>query len=130
MTEYLDLSDYLLIAERITGIDADVLATGTSVDLADSALNAPQATFAGYEFYPLLPMKAAVLCWHLARNHPLPDGNKRSAWISMLEFLERNGYTLRVEVDDAVALMNTVAAGVTGEETLATWVFERMHEIH
>jgi len=24
--------------------------------------------------------KAAVLCWRLARNHPLPDGNERDAW--------------------------------------------------
>src|SRR5438093_6708012 len=30
--------------------------------------------------------KAAVLCVRLARNHPLPDGNKRLAYLAMLDW--------------------------------------------
>lgn len=128
MTEYLDLVDYLVIAEQITGIKAEVLEMGTSIDLADSALNAPRASFGGHEFYPALSMKAAVLCWHLARNHPLPDGNKRSAWIALWEFLERNGFTLRVGVDESVDLMNAVATGEMDEETFGRWIAEHLVE--
>ena len=31
-----------------------------------------------------------MLGWHLANNHPLPDGNKRCAFIAMIVFLQRN----------------------------------------
>ena len=36
------------------------------IDLADSALHAPAASFGGEEFYPELFDKAAVLCWRAA----------------------------------------------------------------
>ncbi len=51
MTAYLDLADYLLIAEAVTGIDAAVLAKASRIELAESALNAPRAEFDGVEFY-------------------------------------------------------------------------------
>jgi death on curing protein len=43
-----------------------VLAKGSRLDLADSALHAPSASFAGNEFYPDLIDKAAVLTCRLA----------------------------------------------------------------
>ena len=58
MTAYLDLADYLLIAEAVTGIDAAVLAKASRIDLAESALNAPRAEFDGVEFYPEFVTKA------------------------------------------------------------------------
>jgi death-on-curing protein len=33
----------------------------------------------------------SVLVVHLAKNHPLPDGNKRAAYLALIEFLARNG---------------------------------------
>jgi hypothetical protein len=30
--------------------------------------------------------------WHLATNHPLTDGNKRMAFLAMVEFVERTGF--------------------------------------
>ena len=45
MTEYLDIADYLTIAEYILDIDAKTLASGIGMSLADSALAAPQASF-------------------------------------------------------------------------------------
>ena len=37
--------------------------------------------------------KAAVLLERLARNHPLPDGNKRAAWVALRVFIEVNEWT-------------------------------------
>jgi hypothetical protein len=68
VTAYLDLADYLLIAEAVTGIDAAVLAKASRIELAESALNAPRAEFDGVEFYPEFVTKAAVLCARLAWN--------------------------------------------------------------
>ena len=56
----LDLADFLVIAEVVTGTDAALLAgIPHVVARAESALAAPFATFAGVEFYEGLAVKAA-----------------------------------------------------------------------
>ena len=91
MTRYLTLAEYLWLCEQVTGISADVLARSGRIELADSALHAPMSGFGDEDFHPDLTDKAAVLCWRLARNHPLPDGNKRAAWAALVMFVDLNG---------------------------------------
>ena len=87
----LTLGDFLVIAQAVTGIDADVLGNSPrTVELAESALAAPFAGYGGSDLFPTLTQKAGVLCSRLAQNHPLPDGNKRTAFLAASEFLERN----------------------------------------
>ena len=71
---YITLAEYLILTELATGFAAEELITTGKLDLADSALHAPQAGHGDQDFYPDIYDKAAVLCWRLARNHPLPDG--------------------------------------------------------
>ena len=66
----------------------ETLVNATNTHLADSALHAPSASFAGEEFHPDFVDKAAVMVVRLAKNHPLPDGNKRAAWASLQVFVE------------------------------------------
>ncbi len=47
MTAYLELADYLLIAEAVLGVPAELIADFNRIGLADSALAAPQAGFGG-----------------------------------------------------------------------------------
>ena len=89
--EYIELADYLAIAAEVTGIDTDTMARVAKVNLADSALHAPAAGFGDTEFYPDFVDKAAILVVRLAKNHPLPDGNKRAAWVTLRLFVEVNG---------------------------------------
>ena len=92
--ERIGLADFLLIAEVHSKIDAHHLARmDRVVALASSALAAPFAGFAEFEAYPTLAEKAAVYCSRILRNHPLPDGNKRTAYDVMREFIDRNGAT-------------------------------------
>jgi len=84
---YLSLAEALVIAEAVTGIDSAVLARSAGVDLLDSALHAPQAGFGDHDFYPDL-IEKAFLAVRIARNHPLPDGNKRLAWGCLNMFCE------------------------------------------
>ena len=67
MTVYLELADYLLIAERVLGLPAEAIASFDRIGLADSALAAPQAGFGGVEAYAEFETQAAVLCWHLVK---------------------------------------------------------------
>ena len=123
---YLTLAEAMTIAEAVTGIAASTLARVSRLELLESAIHAPQAGFGDVEFHPDLVAKAAVLVVRIARNHPLPDGNKRLAWQALTMFCALNGRTLEASTDDAVALMFGIAAGDTDEATVAGWIEERL----
>jgi death-on-curing protein len=123
LAEYLDLADYLLIAEAVLGVPAETIARWPGIGLAESALHAPAMGFGGVEFYPDVIDKAAVLCARLARNHPLPDGNKRVAYLALVEFLARNQVDWAPpSVEETVATIERVAAGEISERDLADWL--------
>lgn len=129
--EYLDLADFLLIAEAVLDIPAEDLARSARLELAESALHAPAATFGGVEFYADLARKTAVLASRLINNHPLPDGNKRLGYLCALEFVARNGGTWThppddPDGDDTVAIIEGVAAGQIDEDTLTAWITDRL----
>jgi death-on-curing protein len=126
---YLALDDYVAIAVAVTGQEVDTLVNATNTDLADSALHAPSASFGGQEFYPDFVDKAAVLVVRLAKNHPLPDGNKRAPWASLRVFLEVNGWQFDPypSVDDAEAAVLAIAAGDWDETATANWLRPILH---
>ncbi|MDA8311131.1 MAG: Fic family protein [Actinomycetota bacterium] len=126
---YLSLAEYLWLAEQVTGIEAAVLSKAARIDLADSALHAPSASFGGQDFYPDVIDKAAVLTCRLAWNHPLPDGNKRAAWAALVLFLDLNGIVWSPDppdVDEAEQAMLAVAAHEVDESWIADWLRQRV----
>jgi death on curing protein len=125
---YLDLVDYIAIAAEITGLDIETLMRVATLDLAESALHAPAARFGEIEFYPDFVTKAAVLVVRLAKNHPLPDGNKRAAWVSMRLFVELNGWSWHItpSVDEAEHAVMAIASGDWNELEMTAWLRERI----
>ena len=93
------------------------------VHLAGSALAAPEASFEGKEFYLGIARKAAIIGSRLIRNHPLPDGNKRTAWLAMMEFLERNGanFVNRDSVEEIAQRLEGLAGGTLDEDEFMIW---------
>jgi death-on-curing protein len=129
VTRYLSLAEFWFLSELVTGIDAATLIKASRVDLADSALHAPQAGFDDTDFYPDVYDKAAVLACRIAWNHPLPDGNKRAAWACMVLFIDLNNGTwndAQPDTDQAVDAMLAVAARDVDETWLAGWLRERV----
>jgi len=126
--EYLDLVDYLAIAAEVTGLDLTTVMKVTNLDLADSALHAPSAGFGDSDFYPDFVDKAAVLLVRLVGNHPLPDGNKRAAWVAMRAFVELNdwGWDPRPAIDDAEQAVLAIAAGDWDEAATADWLRDHL----
>ncbi|HUC06116.1 MAG TPA: Fic family protein [Acidimicrobiales bacterium] len=132
--EYLELADFLLIAEAVLGQPAKRLAEEASLHLADSALHAPTAGFADTDFYPLFATKAAVLCAHIVKNHPLKDGNLPVALVATIEFCRRNGFEWRRPPGDedgevTARVMTDLAAGpLTPEavDALSSWIADRI----
>ena len=125
---YLDLADFVEIAAEVTGLDLATIVAMANLDLADSALHAPGAGFGDDDLYPDFVDKCGVLIVRLARNHPLPDGNKRASWVALRLFIELNGWqwVARPSVDDAEAFVLGVAAGETNEAAAAAWLKDRI----
>ena len=129
MTRYLTLAEYVWLAEQVTGVPAATLTKASRIELADSALHAPAAGFGDEDFYPDIYDKAAVLTCRLAWNHPLPDGNKRAAWASLVLFIDLNDGRREPEppnVDEAETAMVAVAAGEVDEAWIAAWLRDRV----
>ena len=68
-------------------------------------------SFAGQDLYPTLEEKAANLLYLVVKDHPLADGNKRSAAALFVEFLDRNAALY--QADGAARVSNNALAAIT-----------------
>lgn len=126
----IELGDFLLIAEAHTGIEAGRLARMPRVtSLGSAALAAPFSGFGEHEVFPTLPAKAAIYCSRIIGYHPLPDGNKRTGYDVMREFLDRNDAPFMHPdggLDDTAQTIEDLAGGALTEEAFISWVADRL----
>ena len=87
------------------------------VALLESAVAAPQASFAGKSPYRDLVAVAAAYLFYLCRNHPFVDGNKRAALGACIVFLRLNGIEPKPDGPEWEELTLAVAAGAFDRET-------------
>lgn len=111
---YLTVGDVIAINEVEVG--ADALA---DFGLLESAVLRPQTTIGGVDAYPSIHEKAGALMHSLIRNHPFVDGNKRTAVVATFTFYLINGWEIRAEDSDVVALAVDVAEGHRDVATIA-----------
>jgi death on curing protein len=120
------LEDYLDMAAVVLDSDVERLRRLPRLDLAESAIHAPFASFGGERAYPELVAQAAVLIAHLAQNHPLPDGNKRAAFILTARFLDANGRGWKAQdVEMDAGMVERVAPGTVTHDEIVAWIVLR-----
>jgi death on curing protein len=90
--------------------------------LLESALAQPQTSFGGEYAHEDLFQMAAAYGFHLCRNHPFFDGNKRTALIAMYMFLYANGYQMKADKKSLFAIIMDLANGKVKKEELAEYV--------
>ena len=90
--------------------------------LLESALAQPQTSFGGEYAHEDLFQMAAAYGFHLCRNHPFFDGNKRTALIAMYTFLYANGYQIKADKKSLFAIIMDLANGKVKKEELAEYV--------
>jgi death on curing protein len=71
---------------------------------------------------PTLYQLAAAIGYGICKNHPFMDGNKRTAFLATVVFLERNGLHIRASELQVVLVMNSLAAGQISEQDFALWL--------
>jgi len=116
---YLILEDALEIYAAIIGATAAQAADHLrSRDALEGALARP-AQYAHYQQADLA-LQAAVLAHGIAETQPFIDGNKRTALVAMLTFLEINGYRPRATDRELAEWIISLSRGTSPEQLAET----------
>ena len=89
------------------------------IALLRSALAMPSVGLAGQYLHADLIEMAAAYVFHIVRNHPFADGNKRVGVVAALVFLDLNGIEVVVPEADLYGLIMGVARGETSKSAIA-----------
>jgi death-on-curing protein len=116
--EFLDVDDVLAIH------DEALAAFGGSAGVRDAGLLAsavamPQASFGGELLHEDLFAMAAAYAFHLAQNQPFVDGNKRTAILAAIVFLDINGVEIPEATDELYDAMIGIAERRLGKEDVS-----------
>jgi len=90
--------------------------------LLESALEQPRAMFDGSYLHDSLVKMAAAYGFHICKNHPFIDGNKRVALVAMDAFLQKNGYEISASEKEAYEVMMKLASGNITKAELTDWL--------
>ena len=93
--------------------------------LLASALSMPQAKFGGQFLHDGISAMAAAYLFHLCKNHPFADGNKRTAHGTAVTFLLINGYNITTDADETERMVLRVADGTISKQEL-TKIFSKI----
>lgn len=94
------------------------------IGLLNSAFAMPSASFGGEFLHPSLHEMAAAYLYHIVRNHPFVDGNKRSGAVAALVFLAMNNVACTASPAALERLVKGVAEGRTAKSAVAAF-FEK-----
>lgn len=78
-------------------------------EMFESAIFHPQTSFGGILKYPTIESAAAAIMYSICQNHCFHNGNKRTALVSMLVFLDRHNISLSCQEDDLFKMALSLA---------------------
>jgi len=87
--------------------------------LLESAVAMPQAGFGEQYLHADVFEMAAAYLFHIVRNHPFVDGNKRTGAMAAFTFLKLNQVTLNAGELKFERLVRAAAEGKLGKEKIA-----------
>ncbi|MGB9031748.1 MAG: type II toxin-antitoxin system death-on-curing family toxin [Acidobacteriaceae bacterium] len=90
--------------------------------LLESALARPKNIAAYGKGKPTLFRMAAAYASGLLRNHPFIDGNKRTALVVAIAFLELNGVSLTAGQEETYLAVYDLAAGRITKDDFEAWL--------
>ena len=117
---WIDERDALAIHDQLLALDGG--ATGVrDVGLLQSALARPKQLHAYGDAPDTIEMAAAYTVG-IVRNHPFIDGNKRTAFVVGVLFLELNGRRFTATEEDAAQAVLGLAGGTIDEASFTRWL--------
>jgi death-on-curing protein len=92
------------------------------IELLKSAIGMPSATYGGQFLHTDINEMAAAYLFHLVKNHPFVDGNKRVGAVAAFVFLALNGFDLGTPEDDLAEMVLSVARGELDKADVAVFI--------
>ncbi len=92
------------------------------IELLKSALGIPMATYGGVFLHTDVYEMAAAYLFHLVKNHPFLDGNKRVGAVAALVFLLLNGHDFDAPEGEFAAMVLSVARGEIDKAEAAVFI--------
>jgi death on curing protein len=96
--------------------------------LLDAAVAMPAQQYGGQYLHEDIPAMAAAYAFHICKNHPFVDGNKRAGTAAMIAFLVDNGWVFEATADEAEPVILRLAAGELDKDAFAAWASGHMRE--
>lgn len=93
-----------------------------------SALARPENLEAYVENVDLAAL-AASYAFGIAKNHPFLDGNKRTALVVAVTFLNLNGYDFDASSEETYTMFLGLAEGSISEDDLAVWFRNQLRQL-
>jgi len=84
-----------------------------------SAIAMPAAGIGGDYFHKDIYEMAAAYLFHIVRNHPFVDGNKRTGAVASVIFLQMNGMELEADEDSLMGVVLSTAEGINDKSSIA-----------
>jgi death-on-curing protein len=119
--DFLSLEEVLVLHEdriRRYGGTAGI----RDLELLSSALGTVSASFGGEFLHGSLFEMAAAYLFHITRNHPFLDGNKRTGLAAALVFLSIHDVEIEASEDDLTELVLGVAEGRVSKAEVAVFL--------
>ena len=90
--------------------------------LLDSAIQQPKSSFDGNYLHNSIFEMASAYGFHLCKNHPFIDGNKRVALVAMDTFLQNNGYEISASEKETYKIIIELSAENLSKSELTQWL--------
>lgn len=98
-------------------------------NLLSSAIGMAEAGFGDQYFHKSLFEMAAAYLFHIVKNHPFIDGNKRAGTAAALAFLRGNGYRVDVSEDALADFVWKLAADGFSKADAAVFLEEHLQPV-
>lgn len=121
-----------LTGEKIAAIHDAILKDysglkGKRPDLSVDALVGRIQSNLTYQAFNSIEEIAALYAEVVAKGHVFNDGNKRTALLSMITFLDINGYHLVVDQNNLADQIVDLADGKSNYKRFAMWLKPKLH---
>lgn len=110
-----------------------------SKDMLGSAVFRPHTSLGAIRKYTTIETAGAALLFSLVNNHPFHNGNKRTALVALLVFLDENGQMLTCAEDEVFKLLlriaqhrvvdNLFAEADEEVQGIAQWIFDHSRHV-
>jgi len=128
MIVYLTVDQAIKIHERMVEQHGGLKGI-RDLGLLTSAMEMPKSAYGGHELHPSLFDKAAAYLFHIVKNHPFFDGNKRTSTFVAVLFLRLNGISITFDKEQFEILVIGTAQGIISKSQISHFFEESSAKI-